>query len=117
MAFFDQTHTADLNKRFHDLDQIHPLAGHQIPEMVHSLEKHASQSPLDGCPPAGPQRPHRLRRQLLHAAHRRAHGRHRRGPAAGPGDRRALLREERRDVLGPLLPAGGEVAAGPRGAL
>ena len=35
-AFFDQNHTSDLNKRYHDLEHIHYFAGHQIPLIAKS---------------------------------------------------------------------------------
>jgi ATP-binding cassette subfamily B multidrug efflux pump len=37
IGFFDVTHTADLNKSFHHLGEIHHLAGHQIPQIIRSV--------------------------------------------------------------------------------
>ena len=37
VGFFDVTNTADLNQSFHHLGEIHPLTGHQIPQLIMSV--------------------------------------------------------------------------------
>lgn len=36
VGFFDRTHTSDLNKLYHNLNDIHGLAGHQVPRIIRS---------------------------------------------------------------------------------